>query len=125
LRRRRIRTRLRDGAAALIACAAVSGCAGGGSDDSTPPRPAFAPAVAQELSAAADRVADLLAAGDTCGAAHAADDLQRDVIEAVNAGDVPPAFQEELGAVAAELVNEVNCPPASDDEGEGDEGWDD
>ena len=122
MRRRRIRTRLRDGAAALIACAAVSGCAGGGDDSSTPPRPAFAPAVAESLSAAADRVADLLSAGDICGAAHAADDLHQDVIEAVNAGDVPPAFQEELGAVAAELVNEINCPPSGDeDEGEGED----
>jgi len=33
------------------------------------------------------------------------------VIEAINAGRIPPAFQEGLQARANELVNTVNCPP--------------
>jgi hypothetical protein len=32
-------------------------------------------------------------------------------VQAVNAGEVPPAFQEDLLARANELVDEVNCPP--------------
>jgi hypothetical protein len=33
------------------------------------------------------------------------------VIAAINAGRVPPAFQEQLQARSNELVNTVNCPP--------------
>ena len=33
------------------------------------------------------------------------------MIEAINAGRIPPAFQEGLQARANELVNTVNCPP--------------
>ena len=33
------------------------------------------------------------------------------MIEAINAGRVPPAFQEQLQARSNELVNTVNCPP--------------
>ena len=40
------------------------------------------------------------------------------MIEAINAGRIPPAFQEGLQARANELVNTVNCPPpeAEDDD---------
>jgi hypothetical protein len=43
------------------------------------------------------------------------------VIDAINAGQIPPAFQEDLQSRANELVNTVNCPPPpttapSDDE---------
>jgi hypothetical protein len=42
------------------------------------------------------------------------------VIEAINAGRIPPAFQEDLQSRANELVNTVNCPPppAEDDSGD-------
>ncbi len=33
------------------------------------------------------------------------------MIEAINAGRIPPAFQEHLQARSNELVNTVNCPP--------------
>ena len=32
------------------------------------------------------------------------------MIEAINAGRIPPAFQEHLQARSNELVNTVNCP---------------
>ncbi len=124
MRRRRIRTRLRSGAAALATLAALAGCAGSRDEARETQGPTFEAGVAEALAASADRVADLLAAGDTCGAAHAADDLQLAVIQAVNAGDVPAAFQEELGAVAAELVDGVNCPPVTEPADDGDGGTD-
>jgi hypothetical protein len=46
-------------------------------------------------------------------------------VDAINNGDVPPAFQEELLGRANELVNEVNCErpepntTAEDDEDRG------
>ena len=36
------------------------------------------------------------------------------MIEAINAGRVPPAFQEQLQSRSNELVNTVNCPPPTD-----------
>jgi len=36
------------------------------------------------------------------------------VIEAINAGRIPSAFQEDLQARTNELVNTVNCPPPTD-----------
>jgi hypothetical protein len=46
-----------------------------------------------------------------CTAAGRADDLHDAVVEAINNGQIPPAFQEDLTNRANELVNEVNCPP--------------
>ena len=59
--------------------------------------------------------------GDVCGAAGLADELNGQVIEAINAGRIPPAFQEDLQARANELVNAVNCPPPTTDEDEADD----
>lgn len=61
--------------------------------------------------ARSDTIALKLAAGDECGAAREADALAADVIDAINAGEIPAPFQEELGARSQELVNAVNCPP--------------
>ena len=61
-----------------------------------------------------DAIADALDGGDVCGAAGLADELNDQVIEAINAGRIPPAFQEHLQARSNELVNTVNCPPPAD-----------
>jgi hypothetical protein len=56
-----------------------------------------------------------------CTAAGRADDLHDAVVEAINNGEVPPAFQEELSGRANLLVDEVNCrppPPPPSDEGD-------
>jgi hypothetical protein len=66
-------------------------------------------------------VADLLARGQRCEAAHEADRLLDQARKVV--GAVPPRFQEELVSAANELVNEINCPPpqpvAEEDEDRG------
>ena len=44
------------------------------------------------------------------------------MIEAINAGRIPPAFQEDLQARSNELVNTVNCPPPpAEDDGDGEQ----
>jgi hypothetical protein len=69
---------------------------------------------AEQLASKSDAIADALDGGDVCGAAGLADELNDEVIEAINAKRIPPAFQEHLQARANELVNTVNCPPPTD-----------
>jgi hypothetical protein len=100
----------------------VAGCGGGGGDTAPPPGPAIERATAARLASTSDAIADALDGGDVCGAAGLADDLNGQVIDAINAGRIPPAFQEDLQARANELVNTVNCPPPTTEEpAEGDE----
>ena len=75
-----------------------------------PAPPRIATAAAEQLAASSDAVADALDAGDVCLAAGRADELLDQVVAAIQAGDVPPRFQEDLTARANELVNTVNCP---------------
>jgi hypothetical protein len=96
-----------------------------GEAEPPPEQPRLPAAVASDLAQRSDRVADLLAAGDQCGAAQAADELQHATIEAIEQGRVQPAFQEELAAAAAALVNEVNCPPPPPTTTEAEDGEDD
>jgi hypothetical protein len=96
----------------LLALAGCGGGGGGGNDDATATtRPTLATATADRLVARSDTIALKLAAGDECGAAHEADALAADAIAAVNAGEIPAVYQEELVARTQELVNAVNCPP--------------
>jgi hypothetical protein len=98
----------------LLILLALAGCGGGeddGDDGAAPARPTLAAAPAERLAARSDTIAAKLAAGDECGAAHEADALAADAIAAVNAGEVPAPYQEELVARTQELVNAVNCPP--------------
>lgn len=85
---------------ALVAC---------GSGDSGPVtrRPAVPAATANRLAKLSDRIASDLTAGDTCQAAHAADALR----SAVERSDLPDTLRPDVGAAAATLVDEVNCPP--------------
>lgn len=71
-------------------------------------------ATADQLASKSDAIADALDGGDVCGAAGLADELNEQVIAAINAGRVPPAFQEQLQARSNELVNSVNCAPHTD-----------
>ena len=99
----------------LLILLALAGCGGGedgdGDDAAATARPTLAAAPAERLAARSDTIAAKLAAGDECGAAHEADALAAEAIAAVNAGEVPAPYQEELVARAQELVNAVNCPP--------------
>lgn len=113
----RTRTR-RHSLPAIAALLLAGGCGGGAEQAAPPPRPAIEPAVAEELAARSDEIAALLEHGDVCSAAARADELQAQVIAAINAGAVPPRFQEELSAKANELVDTVNCAPPEEDEDE-------
>jgi hypothetical protein len=66
-------------------------------------------AVANDLAAKSDQIADALDSGDRCGAARLADRLKDAVEAVVSGGQVPPAFQHELEQTATDLQNEVNC----------------
>jgi hypothetical protein len=79
-------------------------------------------AVANDLAAKSDQIADALDSGDLCGAAGLADRLKDAVEAAVSGGQVPPAFQDELERTATDLQNEVNCEEQKDDKGEDDKG---
>lgn len=114
-------TRLRPSKLGLLFLLALAGCGGGGGDAAPPPGPAIERATAEQLASTSDAIADALDGGDVCGAAGLADELNGQVIEAINAGRVPPAFQEDLQARSNELVNTVNCPRPSDED-EGDDG---
>jgi hypothetical protein len=104
-------TRRRDRASLLAVAALLFGGCGGGTEAEPPPRPAIERATAEALAATSDSIADALDAGDVCTAAGRADDLNAQVIEAINAKKIPPAFQEDVLSRAQELVNSVNCPP--------------
>lgn len=53
-----------------------------------------------------------------CGAAVAADELEAAATRAVDDGRVPPEFRAALERSATNLVNRVNCPPATETEPE-------
>jgi hypothetical protein len=96
------------GVAILIACAALGLAACGSSGDtSTTERPAVSATTANRLATLSDRIASDLDAGDTCHAAHAADDLS----SAVQESDLPAALRSGVDAAAGRLVDQVNCPP--------------
>jgi hypothetical protein len=89
-----------------LAALALSAC---GSGDAGPAavQPALSPATASELAKLSDRIASDLDAGDTCHAAHAADDLKA----AVEQADLPDSMRGAVDETAGRLVDEVNCPP--------------
>jgi hypothetical protein len=96
----------------IVVALAASGCGSERSAQTTsPPRPTLPRTVAEDLAARSDAVADALDAGDVCAAAGRADELLDATTTAINNGQVPQEFQEDLQARANELVNTVNCPP--------------
>jgi hypothetical protein len=90
-----------------LATLCLAAC-GSGSDTTTPPdRPVVSAATADRLAKLSDRIASDLEAGNTCHAAHAADDLR----SAVEESDLPAALRPGVDAAAGRLVDQVNCPP--------------
>jgi hypothetical protein len=112
--------------AAVALAAGLSLAACGDEEDSPPPKtvPSLPAATADRLAAQNEQIADRLDAGDVCGAARSADEL--DV--AVAGAEVPAEIRAELEAATEQLVNTVNCPPPPEpekpkkDKGKGDEG---
>lgn len=98
---------------AVVCAVALAGCGGG---EAAPEEPLIAAAVAEDLAARSDAIADTLGAGDVCSAAQQADELQQAVDQAISSGGVPAAFRASLRETATRLVNEVNCPPAPEEE---------
>ncbi|MGC1814917.1 MAG: hypothetical protein WA696_12330 [Solirubrobacterales bacterium] len=97
------------GLAILVALAALvlGACGSGGGDTTKPQSPPVSAATAGHLAKLSERVASDLDAGDTCHAAHAADDLRA----AVQESDLPASLRPSVDEVAGNLVDQVNCPP--------------
>jgi hypothetical protein len=91
-----------------LAALALGACGSGDGDSSTVVQPPpIAPDTAGHLAKLSDRVATDLDSGDTCHAAHAADDLRA----AVQDADLPSTMRSDVDEVTGRLVDEVNCPP--------------
>jgi hypothetical protein len=87
-------------ALALVAC-------GSGDGGPTTQQPALSAPTANRLATLSERVASDLDSGDTCHAAHAADDLRA----AVESANLPASMRSGVDDVTGRLVDEVNCPP--------------
>jgi hypothetical protein len=94
-------------AGAALALSACGSGGSGGDDTTTVQPPPVSAATAAHLAKLSDRVASDLDAGDTCHAAHAADDLRA----AVQESDLSQTLRPGVDEVAGTLVDEVNCPP--------------
>jgi hypothetical protein len=94
-------------AISLALAALVLGACGSGGGGTTVVKPPITPDTGAELAKLSDRVASDLDAGDTCHAAHAADELS----SAVDDANLPASMQSGVQDAAGRLVDEVNCPP--------------
>lgn len=90
-----------------IATLLIGACGSGGEETTVVQPPPIAPDTGGHLAKLSDRVASDLDAGDTCHAAHAADDLSA----AVEDANLPASMSADVEAVTGRLVDEVNCPP--------------
>ena len=106
--------------AALALALALAGCGGGTqrqADSSAIPR-----AVADRLAGQSEAIVAALDAGDTCGAATKADDLKDAAEQAISAGEIPAAYQDDLESAVVNLQNTVNCTDEGGDGSEEDPG---
>ncbi len=93
--------------ALVLAAPVLVGCGSGGGGTTVAQTPPISADTAGHLAKLSDRIASDLDSGDTCHAAHAADDLQA----AVEGADIPQSMRPDVDGVARRLVDEVNCPP--------------
>ena len=104
---------MRQGAPLLVVAAlalALAGCGGAAKHAAEKP-PRLPRALAQALAQQADGIAGALAAGDGCTALQLAGSLRAEVVQAVNARQIPRAFQESLLATANDLTGRITCSP--------------
>ena len=97
----------------LLVAVLAAGCGG---TAARPGQPLLPHAVGSGWASEADAVAGLLDDGDGCSAHRRAVSLQRDVIAAVNARQVPHRLLEPLGSGVNGLVERSSCssPPPRD-----------
>jgi len=94
--------------ALAMAAFGLLGCgSGSGGADPTTTGPPVSAATAGHLAKLSDRIATDLDGGDTCSAAHAADDLAA----AVQDAHLSTSLRSGVDGVTSRLVDEVNCPP--------------
>jgi hypothetical protein len=90
-----------------VSTVVLASCGSDGEGTTVAQPPPVPPDTAANLAKLSDRVASDLDSGDTCHAAHAADDLSAAVEEA----DLPVSMRSDVDEVTGRLVDEVNCPP--------------
>jgi hypothetical protein len=102
--------------AALALVLAIAGCGGtsGESESSV-----ISSSVANRLAAQSESIAAAWNAGDHCGAAKQADDLKHAADEAIAAGEIPAAYQDDLEVAVVNLQNTANCDSDEGDENDG------
>ena len=109
---------------AALAClafvVALAGC--GGSTSTQTGSSAIPHSVADRLAGQSEAIVAAWDAGDTCGAAAKADELKDATEQAIAAGDVPAAYQDDLESAVVNLQNTANCSDESGGEGEDDHG---
>ena len=99
---------------------ALAGC--GGATTTQTESAAIPHSVAGRLAAQSESIAAAWEAGDTCGAARQADDLRHAADDAIAAGDIPAAYQDELESAVVNLQNTANCTEEdSEDHGKGED----
>ena len=94
---------------------ALAGC--GGATPAQTESAAIPQSVADRLAAQSESIAAAWEAGDTCGAAQQADDLKHAADDAIAAGDIPAAYQDELESAVENLQNTANCTEEGDERG--------
>jgi len=106
--------------APLAVVLALTGC--GGATPTRTESSAISRSVAERLAAQSESIAAAWEAGDSCGAAEQADELRHAADDAIGAGAVPAAYQDELESAVVNLQNTANCSQTSkgneDDHGE-------
>ena len=90
-----------------IATLLIGACGSDGEGTTVVQPPPIAADTAAHLAKLSDRVASEIDDGDTCHAAHTADDLSA----AVEDANLPASMSSDVEAVTGRLVDEVNCPP--------------
>ena len=103
--------------ASLAVVLALAGC--GGATPTQTESAAIPRSVADRLAAQSESIAAAWEAGDTCGAAQQADDLRHAADDAIAAGDIPAAYQDELGSAVVNLQNTANCTEEEDEDEQG------
>lgn len=97
------------GSACSVALLAVAGCGGEEGGRRAQAIAKLPQPVADDLARRSDVVAQRLEANDPCGALAEAESLQRQTIQVVNEGRVPPRYQEELTSAVNSLVASIDC----------------